>query len=68
MQVLILSQHANNILLSGKYCRTGNQKIQDVGGDSLLLHGDTYYINIEESDLAKSILFAGEKLGHFHVC
>ncbi len=42
--------------------------IKDVGSKSLLLHLDTYHMNIEEKDPAKAILSAGNKLGHFHAC
>ncbi len=42
--------------------------IKDVGSNSLLLHLDTYHMNIEEKDPAKAILSAGKKLGHFHAC
>lgn len=42
--------------------------IKDVGSKSLLLHLDTYHMNIEEKDPAKAILSAGKKLGHFHAC
>lgn len=46
----------------------GLKMIKDVGSKSLLLHLDTYHMNIEEKDPAKAILSAGNKLGHFHAC
>lgn len=46
----------------------GLKMIKDVGNKSLLLHLDTYHMNIEEKDPAKAILSAGHKLGHFHAC
>jgi D-psicose/D-tagatose/L-ribulose 3-epimerase len=46
----------------------GLKMIKDVGNKSLLLHLDTYHMNIEEKDPAKAILSAGNKLGHFHAC
>ncbi len=42
--------------------------IEDVGSHSLLLHLDSYHMNIEEKDPAQAILTAGNKLGHFHAC
>lgn len=42
--------------------------IDQVDSDSLLLHLDSYHMNIEEKDPAKAILMAGDKLGHFHAC
>ena len=38
-----------------------------VGSDSLLLHLDTFHMNIEEPDCAESIQKAGDKVGHIHV-
>lgn len=46
----------------------GLKLIEDVGSNSLLLHLDTYHMNIEEKDSAQAILSAGKKLGHFHAC
>jgi len=46
----------------------GLKMINDVANDALLLHLDTYHMNIEEKDPAKAILNAGSKLGHFHAC
>lgn len=46
----------------------GLKMIGDVGSNSLLLHLDTYHMNIEEKDPAEAILNAGSKLGHFHGC
>ncbi|MBC7919918.1 MAG: sugar phosphate isomerase/epimerase [Ferruginibacter sp.] len=42
--------------------------IDDVDSDALLLHLDSYHMNIEEKDPARAILNAGAKLGHFHAC
>jgi D-psicose/D-tagatose/L-ribulose 3-epimerase len=46
----------------------GLKMIADVDSNSLLLHLDSFHMNIEEKDLAKAILSAGDKLGHFHAC
>lgn len=46
----------------------GLQMIKDVDSKSLLLHLDSFHMNIEEKDSAKAILSAGDKLGHFHAC
>ena len=42
--------------------------VGDVGSDALLVHLDSYHMNIEEKDPAQAILFTGSKLGHFHAC
>ncbi|MRG45281.1 TIM barrel protein [Chitinophaga sp. SYP-B3965] len=44
------------------------QMIDAVGSTALLLHLDTYHMNIEEKDPVKAILQAGDRLGHFHAC
>jgi D-psicose/D-tagatose/L-ribulose 3-epimerase len=49
-------------------CEQGLQMIKDVNHPSLLLHLDSFHMNIEEKHLGDAILKAGEKLGHFHAC
>jgi D-psicose/D-tagatose/L-ribulose 3-epimerase len=46
----------------------GLKLIEDVGSNSLVLHLDTYHMNIEEKNSGQAILDAGKKLGHFHAC
>ncbi|MEX2336066.1 MAG: sugar phosphate isomerase/epimerase [Fulvivirga sp.] len=47
-------------------CEQGLKMIDDVKSEALMLHLDTYHMNIEEKDPAKALLKAGTKLGHFH--
>jgi D-psicose/D-tagatose/L-ribulose 3-epimerase len=49
-------------------CEQALQMIADVDSAALMLHLDSYHMNIEEKDPAKAILQAGAKLGHFHAC
>jgi D-psicose/D-tagatose/L-ribulose 3-epimerase len=42
--------------------------IKDVGSPALVLHLDTFHMNIEEKDLAASIRKGGRKLKHLHTC
>lgn len=49
-------------------CEQGLNMVQDVGHDALKLHLDTFHMNIEEKNQAKSIRKAGKALGHFHAC
>lgn len=42
--------------------------VGDVGSDALLVHLDSYHMNIEEKDPAQAILLTSSKLGHFHAC
>ncbi|MEO6149126.1 MAG: sugar phosphate isomerase/epimerase family protein [Mucilaginibacter sp.] len=46
----------------------GLKMIYDINHDAVLLHYDTFHMNIEEKDQARAILAAGDKLGHFHAC
>lgn len=46
----------------------GLRMIAEVNNDALLLHLDTFHMNIEEKDPAGAVLSAGSKLGHFHAC
>lgn len=46
----------------------GLKMIADVNSDALLLHLDSFHMNIEEKDPYKAIVSAGDKLGHFHAC
>lgn len=49
-------------------CEQGLKMVNEVNNDALMLHLDSYHMNIEEKDPAKAILNAGSKLGHFHAC
>ncbi|WP_020498170.1 sugar phosphate isomerase/epimerase family protein [Sciscionella marina] len=41
--------------------------IAEVGAPNLVLHLDTYHMNIEEPDLVTPVLRAGERLGYVHI-
>jgi D-psicose/D-tagatose/L-ribulose 3-epimerase len=45
----------------------GLKFIGDTGSDHVLLHLDTFHMNIEEANPAAAIRLAGEKLGYFHI-
>ncbi len=49
-------------------CDQGLRMIADVASPNLLLHLDTFHMNIEEKNQAKAIKKAGKLLGHFHAC
>jgi D-psicose/D-tagatose/L-ribulose 3-epimerase len=42
--------------------------VADVGSPHLLLHLDTFHMNIEEKSQTAAIRKAGKSLGHFHAC
>jgi D-psicose/D-tagatose/L-ribulose 3-epimerase len=39
----------------------------DIGEDNILLHLDTYHMNIEEDDLARPVREVGDRLGYVHI-
>jgi D-psicose/D-tagatose/L-ribulose 3-epimerase len=39
----------------------------DIGADNVLIHLDTYHMNIEEDDLARPVRLVGDRLGYVHV-
>ncbi len=41
--------------------------VGEVGRDNLVIHLDTYHMNIEESDNYSAVLTAGEHLGYVHI-
>lgn len=47
-------------------CDQALQMVRDVNEAALLVHLDTFHMNIEEKSSAKAIIKAGDKLGHFH--
>jgi len=49
-------------------CDQALNMVADVGSPHLLLHLDTFHMNIEEKSQAAAIRKAGQLLGHFHAC
>src|SRR5207237_545298 len=49
-------------------CDQGLKMIADVASPALKLHLDTFHMNIEEKNQAKSIKKAGKQLAHVHAC
>ncbi|MDB5524292.1 MAG: epimerase protein [Rhizobium sp.] len=45
----------------------GLQFIEATGSDHVLLHLDTFHMNIEEANPAAAIRLAGDKIGYFHI-
>lgn len=39
----------------------------DIGADNVLIHLDTYHMNIEENDLVTPVYEVGERLGYVHI-
>jgi D-psicose/D-tagatose/L-ribulose 3-epimerase len=49
-------------------CDQALNMLADVGSPHLLLHLDTFHMNIEQKNQAAAIRKAGKLLGHFHAC
>jgi D-psicose/D-tagatose/L-ribulose 3-epimerase len=39
----------------------------DIGADNVLIHLDTYHMNIEEDDLVRPVYEVGDRLGYVHI-
>jgi D-psicose/D-tagatose/L-ribulose 3-epimerase len=40
---------------------------EDIGADNVVVHLDTYHMNIEEDDLVQPVLDTGDRLGYVHI-
>ena len=49
-------------------CDKGLALIKAVGAKNVVLHLDTFHMNIEEKNQHDAIVKAGKHLGHFHAC
>jgi D-psicose/D-tagatose/L-ribulose 3-epimerase len=47
--------------------RQALQLIDDVGANNVVVHLDTYHMNIEEIDFVKPVLECGDRLGYVHI-
>jgi D-psicose/D-tagatose/L-ribulose 3-epimerase len=41
--------------------------IDSIGADNVMVHLDTYHMNIEEDDMVRPVLEAGDRLGYVHI-
>jgi len=48
-------------------CRDALRLADDIGEDNVVIHLDTYHMNIEENDMVRPVLDAGERLGYVHI-
>lgn len=62
--VEVVNRYESNLLNTAEQ---GIAFIDEIGADNLVLHLDTYHMNIEESDFSIPVLAAGERLGYVHV-
>ncbi|MFO1057154.1 MAG: sugar phosphate isomerase/epimerase [Dongiaceae bacterium] len=59
-----VNRYESNLINTG---RQAVSLIEEIGADNIVVHLDTYHMNIEEGDFADAILACGNKLGYFHV-
>jgi D-psicose/D-tagatose/L-ribulose 3-epimerase len=48
-------------------CRDALRLADDIGEDNVVIHLDTYHMNIEENDMVRPVLDAGDRLGYVHI-
>jgi len=60
----VVNRYESNLLNTAKQAL---ELIADVGANNLVVHLDTYHMNIEESDFTKPVLACGDHLGYVHV-
>ncbi|MFC7531587.1 sugar phosphate isomerase/epimerase family protein [Actinoplanes sp. GCM10030250] len=48
-------------------CRDALRLADDIGADNVVIHLDTYHMNIEENDMVRPVLDAGDRLGYVHI-
>ena len=59
-----VNRYENNLINTG---RQALDLIDAIGADNVVVHLDTYHMNIEEADPAATIAACGDRLGYFHV-
>lgn len=60
----VVNRYESNVVNTAEQ---GLRLIDEVGASNLKLHLDTYHMNIEEDDLVRPVLRAGERLGYVHI-
>jgi D-psicose/D-tagatose/L-ribulose 3-epimerase len=59
-----VNRYETNLLNTGQQVM---RYLDDVGLDNLIVHLDTFHMNIEETDGPAAIRLCGDRLGYFHV-
>jgi D-psicose/D-tagatose/L-ribulose 3-epimerase len=59
-----VNRYESNLINTG---RQAMEIIAATGADNIVVHLDSYHMNIEEGDFAAAIEACGKKLGYFHV-
>jgi len=59
-----VNRYESNLLNTGSQAL---EMIKDIGEPNVVVHLDSYHMNIEEQDLVSPVLEAGNKLGYVHI-
>jgi D-psicose/D-tagatose/L-ribulose 3-epimerase len=60
----ICNRYETNVVNTARDCL---RLADDIGADNVLIHLDTYHMNIEENDLVAPVLDVGDRLGYVHI-
>jgi D-psicose/D-tagatose/L-ribulose 3-epimerase len=62
--VEVVNRYESNLLNTA---RQAVRYVEDVGSHNVVVHLDTYHMNIEEPDMFTPVLDAGDRLGYVHI-
>jgi D-psicose/D-tagatose/L-ribulose 3-epimerase len=60
----ICNRYETNVVNTARDCL---RLADDIGADNVMIHLDTYHMNIEEKDLASPVIEVGDRLGYVHI-
>jgi D-psicose/D-tagatose/L-ribulose 3-epimerase len=60
----VVNRYESNLLNTAEQAL---ELIEQIGADNVVVHLDSYHMNIEEADLESAIVAAGPRLGYVHV-
>ena len=60
----ICNRYETNVVNTAEQCLIF---IDDVGHDNVVVHLDTYHMNIEEQDFVRPVMACGDRLGYVHI-
>ena len=60
----VINRYESNLLNTAAQAR---EFIEEIGADNVMIHLDTFHINIEEPGFAAAVATAGEKLAYVHI-
>jgi D-psicose/D-tagatose/L-ribulose 3-epimerase len=60
----ICNRYETNVVNTARDCL---RLADDIGADNVMIHLDTYHMNIEEKDLPSPVIEVGDRLGYVHI-